>query len=66
MIVQMGKILAIDTAEEGEFHSCDTSLFSGMDAFTFVYQVEWPLSLVLNHKALTLIPQPSSSSLRKS
>jgi len=49
---QMGKILAIDTAEEGEFQSCDTSLLSGMDAFAFGYQVEWPVSLVLNHKAL--------------
>jgi len=49
---QMGKILAIDTAEEGEFQSCDTSLLSGLDAFAFGYQVEWPVSLVLNHKAL--------------
>jgi len=49
---QMGKILAIDTAEEAEFQSCDTSLLSGMDAFAFGYQVEWPVSLVLNHKAL--------------
>ena len=45
----MGKILAIDTAE---FQSFDTSLLSGMDAFAFGYQVEWPVSLVLNHKAL--------------
>lgn len=46
---QMGKILAIDTAE---FQSFDTSLLSGMDAFAFGYQVEWPVSLVPNHKAL--------------
>ena len=49
---QMGKIMAIDTADEGEFQQCDTSLLSGMDAFAFGYQVEWPISLVLNHKAL--------------
>jgi len=49
---QMGKIMAIDTAEEGEFQSCDTSRLSGLDAFAFGYSVEWPVSLVLNHKAL--------------
>jgi len=53
LIFQMGKILAIDTAEEQDYQSCDTSLLSGMDAFAFGYQVEWPISLVLNHKALT-------------
>ena len=42
MIVQMGKILAIDTAEEGEFHSCDTSLFSGMDALVLGPQPQGP------------------------
>ena len=46
---QKGKILAIDTAKEGEFQSCDTRFLSGMDAFAFGYQVEWPVSLVLNH-----------------
>ena len=40
------------TAEEGEFQSCGTSLVSGVDAFAFWYQVEWPLSLVLYYKAL--------------
>ena len=49
---QMGKIMAIDTAEEADFQSCDISLLSGLDAFAFNYQVEWPVSLVLNHKAL--------------
>jgi gamma-tubulin complex component 2 len=52
LIFQMGKILAYDTAEENEFQTCDTSLLSGMDAFAFGYQVEWPVSLILNHKAL--------------
>lgn len=52
LMFQMGKILAIDTAEEQEYQSCDTSLLSGLDAFAFGYQVEWPVSLVLNHKAL--------------
>ena len=49
---QMGKIMAIDTVEEADFQSCDTSLLSGLDAFAFGYQVEWPVSLILNHKAL--------------
>jgi len=49
---QMGKIMAIDTADEAEFQSCDTSMLSGLDAFAFGYEVEWPVSLVLNHKAL--------------
>merc|ERR1712173_312830 len=44
--------MAIDTAEEADFQSCDISLLSGMDAFAFGYEVEWPVSLVLNHKAL--------------
>jgi len=52
LIFQMGKILAIDTVDEAEFQVCDTSLLSGMDAFAFGYEVEWPVSLVLNHKAL--------------
>jgi len=49
---QMGKIMAIDTADELDFQSCDTSLLCGLDAFAFGYHVEWPVSLVLNHKAL--------------
>ena len=67
---QMGKIQALNTVEEAEYQTCDTSLLSGMDAFAFGYevqhtaelvqnlepimllQVEWPVSLVLNHKAL--------------
>ena len=48
----MGKIQALNTVEEAEFQVCDTSLLSGMDAFAFGYEVEWPVSLVLNHKAL--------------
>jgi len=52
LIFQMGKILAIDTAEEAEYQVWDTTLLSGLDAFAFGYEVEWPVSLVLNHKAL--------------
>ena len=36
---QMGKIMSIDTSEEADFQSCDTSLLSGLDAFAFGYQV---------------------------
>lgn len=52
LIFQMGKILSIYTSEEQEYQTCDTSLLSGLDAFAFGYQVDWPISLVLNHKAL--------------
>ena len=50
---QMGKILSIFTSEEQDFQSFDTSMLSGLDAFAFGYQVDWPISLVLNHKALS-------------
>ena len=36
----MGKIQALNTVEEGEFQTCDSSLLSGMDAFAFGYE-EW-------------------------
>jgi len=52
LIFQMGKILSIYTSEEQEYQTFDTSLLSGLDAFAFGYQVDWPISLVLNHKAL--------------
>ncbi len=36
----MGKIQALNTVEEGEFQTCDSSLLSGMDVFGFGYK-EW-------------------------
>ena len=36
---QMGKIQALNTVEEAEYQTCDTSLLSGMDAFAFGYEV---------------------------
>ena len=38
--------------DPGAEQTYDTSLLSGMDAFTFGYEEDWPVSLVLNHKAL--------------
>jgi len=52
LIFQMGKILSIYTMDEQEYQCFDTSLLSGLDAFAFNYQVDWPVSLVLNYKAL--------------
>ena len=37
---QMGKIQALNTVEEAEYQTCDTSLLSGMDAFAFGYEVQ--------------------------
>ena len=39
---QMGKIQALNTVEEAEYQTCDTSLLSGMDAFAFGYEVPQP------------------------
>ena len=39
---QMGKIQALNTVEEAEYQTCDTSLLSGMDAFAFGYEVVLP------------------------
>ena len=47
---QMGKIQALNTVEEAEYQTCDTSLLSGMDAFAFGYEVPQPqLMFPLNH-----------------
>ena len=45
---QMGKIQALNTVEEAEYQTCDTSLLSGMDAFAFGYEVQHIAELELS------------------
>ena len=53
LIYQMNKILSIDTEAESEFQGpVDTESLSGLDAFAFGYDVQWPISLILNRKSL--------------
>ena len=53
LIYQMNKIISIDTEAEGEFKGpVDTENLSGLEAFAFGYDVQWPISLVLNRKSL--------------
>lgn len=57
LITQMFKILSIETNMEADYkkyRSDPTDLhLSGLESFTFDYVVKWPVSLVLNRKALT-------------
>ena len=51
--LQMNKILSIDTEAESEFKGpVDKSDLSGLEAMAFTYDVQWPISLVLNRKSL--------------
>ena len=56
LITQLFKILSIETDKEQEYktelQTTDSDL-TGLEAFTFDYIVKWPVSLVLNRKALT-------------
>ena len=53
LIYQMSKILSIDTESESEFKGpVNTTDLSGLEAFAFGYDVQWPISLVLNRKSL--------------
>ena len=47
---QMCKILSIDTESEADFKksAVNTSELTGLEAFAFGYDVQWPLSLILN------------------
>ncbi|XP_052809795.1 gamma-tubulin complex component 2-like isoform X2 [Mya arenaria] len=57
LITQMFTILSIETNMEGDykkFISDPTDMhLSGLESFSFDYVVKWPVSLVLNRKALT-------------
>jgi gamma-tubulin complex component 2 len=49
----MCKILSIDTESESEFKGpVNTSDLTALEAFAFGYDVHWPISLILNRKAL--------------
>jgi gamma-tubulin complex component 2 len=53
LIYQMSKILSIDTESESDFKGpVNTSELSGLEAFAFGYDVQWPISLILNRKSL--------------
>lgn len=53
LIFQMCKILSIDTDSEMDFKTpSNTSDLTGLEAFAFGYDVQWPISLVLNRKSL--------------
>ena len=53
LIHQMSKILSIDTESESEFKGpVNTADLSGLEAFAFGYDVQWPISLILNRKSL--------------
>ncbi|KAJ6654038.1 hypothetical protein lerEdw1_007547 [Lerista edwardsae] len=55
LITQLLRVLAIETKQEKALISADpTELsLSGLEAFSFDYIVKWPLSLIINRKALT-------------
>ncbi|XP_069867481.1 gamma-tubulin complex component 2 isoform X2 [Dipodomys merriami] len=55
LITQLLRVLAIETKQEKAMtHADPTELtLSGLEAFSFDYMVKWPLSLIINRKALT-------------
>nr|XP_026491623.1 gamma-tubulin complex component 2-like isoform X2 [Vanessa tameamea] len=50
---QMFKILSIETEEEKEYkQNKDCLPLTGIETFSFGMEVKWPVSLILNHKAI--------------
>ncbi|CAG9091240.1 unnamed protein product [Plutella xylostella] len=50
---QMFKILSIETEDEKEYkQNKDCPPLTGIETFSFGMEVKWPVSLVLNHKAV--------------
>ncbi|XP_039745770.1 gamma-tubulin complex component 2-like isoform X3 [Pararge aegeria] len=50
---QMFKILSIETEEENEYkQNKDCLPLTGIETFSFGMEVKWPVSLILNHKAI--------------
>ncbi|GLV35243.1 Gamma-tubulin ring protein 84 [Carabus blaptoides fortunei] len=50
---QMFKILSIQTDDEQEYRSKkEKRQLTGLESFTFDYKVQWPVSLILNHRAV--------------
>ena len=54
LLFQMHRVLSINTDAEAEYKNVedDNSELSGLEAFSFNYEVQWPISLVLNRRAL--------------
>ncbi|XP_053306596.1 gamma-tubulin complex component 2 [Spea bombifrons] len=55
LITQLLRVLAIETHQEKALINADPTeiALSGLEAFSFDYIVKWPLSLIINRKALT-------------
>ncbi|XP_054718051.1 gamma-tubulin complex component 2-like [Uloborus diversus] len=53
LLTQMFKILQIPPDKENDGDMSENMVLSGLQAFAFAYEVKWPLSLVINGKALT-------------
>uniref|UniRef100_A0A8D3ADA3 Gamma-tubulin complex component n=1 Tax=Scophthalmus maximus TaxID=52904 RepID=A0A8D3ADA3_SCOMX len=55
VITQLLRVLAIETKQEKSIINADPTDvgLSGLEAFSFDYIVKWPLSLIINRKALT-------------
>ncbi|XP_073429959.1 gamma-tubulin complex component 2 isoform X1 [Dendrobates tinctorius] len=55
LITQLLRVLAIETQQEKVLINNDPTelALSGLEAFSFDYIVKWPLSLIINRKALT-------------
>ncbi|MBN3274830.1 GCP2 protein, partial [Polyodon spathula] len=55
VITQLLRVLAIETKQEKAVINADPTeiALSGLEAFSFDYIVKWPLSLIINRKALT-------------
>ncbi|XP_003703274.2 gamma-tubulin complex component 2 isoform X2 [Megachile rotundata] len=49
---QMFRILSIQTREEKEYCFQTDKTLTGLEAFVFNYDVKWPVSLILNRKAI--------------
>ncbi|CAG5055996.1 unnamed protein product [Parnassius apollo] len=50
---QMFKILSIETEDEKEYkQNKDCPPLTGIETFSFGMEVKWPVSLILNHKAI--------------
>ncbi|XP_067118956.1 gamma-tubulin complex component 2-like [Centruroides vittatus] len=52
LLSQMFKILRITSNEQKDYTGNTHVILSGLEAFAFDYEVQWPLSLVINRKAL--------------
>ncbi|PNF14012.1 Gamma-tubulin complex component 2 [Cryptotermes secundus] len=53
LMFQMFKILSIETDEEKEYRlPSDKLQLLGLESFSFGYEVKWPVSLVLNRRAI--------------